>query len=270
LEEWRFIDSGPLDGATQMAIDQTVVNNTVRLNSSTLRVYQWKPYCISLGYNQSEVNIDLNRCRQEKIDVVRRPTGGRAVFHAQELTYSVVIKEGDPLFLKSISEIYKYISRGLVLGIEKLGVPARLQKRSLDIGSHYRTSLSTSCFSAATRYEVMVEGRKLVGSAQRRLPKGILQHGSILIGDEHLSLCNYIDGIDDKEKEQIQKTLEDKTISIGHYIGIEIDYSEVAEAIRMGLGEALNIKFEMGDLIEEEWDQVFKLREEFSILSNKE
>ena len=267
MDVWRWIESGPDDGATQMATDRAVLECAVELGKPTFRVYQWKPHCISLGYNQSLDTIDLDRCRAGGIDVVRRPTGGRAVLHAGEVTYSVIIPRGSSYHFSSIGEIYNLVSRGLVQGIRKLGIPADLEKRSIDLKSHYMSYPSVSCFSAAARHEVVVGKKKLVGSAQRRLSNGILQHGSILTGDGHLTLPDYLRGLKPEERGRMRETLEEKTTSIGGYLGREVDYREVVGAIQKGMEEALSIRFEQTTLTNEEISQIRCFRSQFSILS---
>jgi lipoate-protein ligase A len=269
MQAWRWIESGPDDGATQMAVDRAVLECALKSGRLTFRVYRWKPYCISLGYHQSADAIDFDVCRRDQIDVVRRPTGGRAVFHAEEVTYAAVIPEGHSFLSRSIGEAYNMIGRGLAEGIRKLGVPAKLQRRSLDVRSHYRTMPSVSCFSAAAKHEVVVEGRKLVGSAQRRLSEGLLQHGSILTGDDHLGFPEYLRGLASEERAQLRRTMEEKTISIGQYLKRNVGWEEIVACIRRGLEEVLDIVFKDGDLSSDEKEQACLYREEYDVLSKK-
>jgi len=266
VEKWRWIEDSPTDGATQMAVDRAILENAASFGRVTVRIYRWKPYCISLGYHQSVENIDLDRCKQDGIDVVRRPTGGRAVLHAEEITYSIIIPAGSFPFSASVGEVYNFVSRGLVRGIQKLGVPAELQKRTMDLRSHYKTPLSVSCFSASARHEVVIGEKKLIGSAQFRFAGGILQHGSILVGDAHLALPDYLKGIGPGKREQLKLVMEGKTISINGYLGREIGYKEIAEKLRQGMEEEFSIEFENGGLTEKERKQIPDLRKAFSVL----
>lgn len=269
VDTWRWIHSAPTDGATQMAMDQAILENGAALRIPTMRVYQWKPYCISLGYHQSVEVIDLMRCQRDGIDVVRRPTGGRAVFHAEEVTYSVVIPKGDVRCSWSIGKVYNLLSQGLARGIRMLDVPAELQKRAVDLHAHYQTPLSASCFSAAARHEVMVGGRKLVGSAQRRLSEGLLQHGSVLTGDAHLNLSKYLQGLAPEEKKKMQKTMESKTVSLSRYLERKVNPGEVIDVLRKGMEEELGMTFVDGELTEEEKKKVHLLKERFSVCSSE-
>jgi len=269
LKIWRWIDSGFADGATHMAIDQAMLENAGSMEIPTMRVYRWRPFCISLGYNQSVECIDPDRCLNSGIDVVRRPTGGRAVLHAEEVTYSVVIPKQGLSFSSSIGHIYHLVSQGLVRGLRKCGVQAVLQKRSPDFNSHYKTSLSVSCFSAAARHEILLNGKKLVGSAQRQVHDGILQHGSILTGEAHLALPEYLKDIQTSQVDRMKKILEEKTISIAGYLRHSVDYGEIVRAIKGGMKEELSIEFEEGELTVVEKDRAEIYYPNFSVFSGK-
>lgn len=269
MEVWRWIDTGCAEGTTHMAVDQAMLEHVMTIGQPTMRVYCWNPPCISLGYHQSSETIDMEQCKRDGIDVVRRPTGGRAVFHAEEVTYAIVIPEGSSFYSTSIEHVYNRISQGLVQGIRYLGVPAVLQKRSLNLRNHYETPVSVSCFSAAAKHEVMLNGRKLVGSAQRRLPGGILQHGSILTGRAQLNLPKYLKGLGEKEKERMRKMVEAKTATIGDYLGRTADYDEVVEALKKGMEEQFSIVLEDKGLADEEKQLVELLYGKFSIYSGR-
>jgi len=210
-----------------------------------MRLYHWVPSCISLGHHQDSGSIDLDRCQEEGIDVVRRPTGGRAVFHAEEITYAVILPPGAEGG-DTIRSVYRMIGTGLVCGLRKLGVPAQLERRPLNFHTHYRSALSVSCFSAAARDEIVLGGRKLVGSAQRRLPNGILQHGSILLGDAHLRLPEFFRDVDSAGRLRMREEIAWKTVSIRSALNRIIPFEEGAEALRSGMEEALDIRFETG------------------------
>jgi lipoate-protein ligase A len=151
--------------------------------------------------------------------------------------------------------------------MQSLGIPAELQKRQLDIRAHYRTVDSTSCFSAAARYEVLVEGRKLVGSAQRRLAEGVLQHGSILLGHTHQYLPDYLLSLNPEEKEKLRKTMAEKTVTIADCLPSNIGYRSVQDAIKEALAVTLSLRFEDGEPTEAERKRIGELREVHSIMS---
>jgi lipoate-protein ligase A len=267
MEMWRWIESEAADGATNMAIDQALLENTETIHRPAMRVYGWFPYCISLGYHQSEDDIDFDLCRKKHIDVVRRPTGGRAVFHAEEVTYAVIVPQSASIFQQSITAVYNLISLGLLTGIKKLGVPANFEKRPIDLHDHYKKVVSISCFSASARHEVVVDGKKLIGSAQRRLPGKILQHGSILLGSAHLTLPELIKKSDDQIRKRMKIELKNRTVSLCQCLGREISFKDVAESIKKGMEEALSIRFVDGELTIQERKSSERLKERFSILS---
>lgn len=268
METWRWIESEAADGATNMAIDQALLQNTDTVIQPIMRVYGWSPYCISLGYHQSEDDIDFNLCRERQIDVVRRPTGGRAVLHAEEVTYAVIVPQCASIFQQSITAVYNLISRGLLTGINKLGVPASFEKRSIDLRDHYKKEASISCFSASARHEIVVGGRKLVGSAQRHLPGKILQHGSILLGAAHLTLPELIKKGDNQTKQKMKTELMEKTISLSQCLGRKVSCKEVIESIKKGMEETLSIRFVSRDLTVQERECSERLKERFSIYCN--
>ena len=270
MDVWRWIDTGSADGLTQMATDLAIAEKASHHQKPTFRVYCWQPYCISLGYHQSETHIDKHKCRLEGIDIVRRPTGGRAVFHAQEVTYSVVIPQNTSCFSDQIHTIYHLIGRGLIKSLQKLGIQPKLQKGSLDFGKHYKKNISIGCFSATSRYEVMINNRKVIGSAQRHFNGAVLQHGSILTGDLHLMLPQYLSDLSSEEKEKMTKDLKMKTISLENYLERHVDYKEVTDALRRGMSESLSVLFEDSELTNVESEHIEICRSRGFILSRQE
>jgi len=266
METWRWIDTGFETGAMQMAIDWVLLDEVQRTGIPVMRIYRWDPFCISMGHNQALSHIDLDRCRAGNIHVVRRPTGGRAVFHAREVTYSVMVPGSSPYARESVQEFYMRVSRGLANGMQALGVPAALEKRGLDLRKHYKKSaLAASCFSAAARYEVVVEGRKLIGSAQRRIRGGLLQHGSILTGDEHLNLPWYLNSGSDDERREMRRQIDELTISAGSYLGRDVSYQEAGGAVQQGVAREMGIEFVHQPLSSDEGGKAAELLPEFSV-----
>ena len=261
---WRWIDRGAEDGATQMAIDQAMILEARSTAQPTFRVYQWHPHCISLGYHQSQDIFDRDRCRQAQVDVVRRPTGGRAVFHAEELTYSAIIPFGIHDALDSAQSVYRIISEALAEAIRSLGVPAQLEKRKPDLRAHYQKDESASCFSATARHEVLIHGKKLIGSAQRSFPWGVLQHGSILIGPRHADLPLFLNEIPVLQKERFIELLKQKTAVLQEFMPCPVSLSS---AIRETLASRLHIEFQNTDLTSAEAQRLDALRTEFLIFS---
>ena len=176
--EWRlWVDEIPRPGWANMAIDQTLLDRAEQYHESWLRLYQWQPHCLSFGRHEPATRrYDVDRIREMGLDTVRRPTGGRAVWHCQELTYSVA---APAVRLGSLHVAYLEIHRMLAAALRELGTAASLASPSgpspIDAGA---------CFARAAGGEVMVNGRKVVGSAQLRHGGALLQHGSIMLEDD--------------------------------------------------------------------------------------
>ena len=179
---WRFINTGRADGAFNMALDLALASSVRNKTSGpVLRFYDWEHPTISLGYNQDAEQLDMEACRQAGVKVVRRPTGGRAVFHFNEFTYSVIALQNDPLLGGPVLDTYRTISQALVLGLSRMGIESELQ-RSQSAGASVKDS--PLCFAAAGRYEITAAGKKILGSAQRRVEGVILQQGSLLLAQD--------------------------------------------------------------------------------------
>ena len=242
----RFIDTGANDAYANMAIDEAILSYC---KVPVLRVYSWKPEAISVGYNQ-DVNkeINLENCKNNGINIVRRITGGKAVFHDKEITYSFILPESLNLLPKDINESYKVIANALVIALKKFGVKAEIKK----IPEKIATPI---CFNSSNWYELLVNNKKISGSAQRRMDGKILQHGSILIDfdcNKNNLLFNSNNLIDNIEN------LRKRITSIKK----EINYSEMANSIKQGFQK--NFGFEMIDdsLTIEERNLTEKLRKE--------
>ncbi len=179
-QPWRFVDTGARDAASNMALDEALlVMHEAGATLPTLRVYGWCQPTLSLGYAQNaHQEVDLAVCHAQGVAVVRRPTGGRAVLHDQEVTYSVVM----PLALDdgphTITEHYRRIGMALAAALQALGLPVHLARPQVRTAPT-RAPASPACFAALSRYELSVAGKKMVGSAQKHAQRALLQHGSI-------------------------------------------------------------------------------------------
>lgn len=239
---WRFLNSGECAGRLNMETDEGLALSLLRGEGfPSIRVYGWNPWTLSLGWNQSPEDVLVDRAEADGIEVVRRPTGGRAVLHADELTYSVVMKaEG-----KSVREIHRMISEGLLCGVRRLGVEAALEERGGDFpaGSGFR---SAACFVAAARSEIVVAGRKLVGSAQRRYgAQGredvVLQHGSLLLGDDHIRIVDYLRMPGDM-RDALRRELRRRSTNLSAELGRRVSIEEAAAAVKEGFEEAWGVR----------------------------
>ncbi len=180
MKEWKLVvDKIPLKGSLNMAIDEYLLHSLEEDSQTFLRFYQWEKPTVSLGYSQNiEKVVNLNYCRENRIDIVRRITGGKLVLHHQEITYSVCSSD-NVAFPPSLSESYRLISEALIHGLKKMGIDAYL---SSEAPASYAKG-NMPCFSYPARNEIEVDRKKIVGSAQKRLGTRFIQHGSIPVED---------------------------------------------------------------------------------------
>jgi lipoate-protein ligase A len=178
---WRLLVTEPTDGATNMAIDEALWRGRqAGASLPTLRFFAWSPPTVSLGYGQPlDRHVDLDACRALGVGLVRRPTGGSAIYHdgpARELTYSVVATAADLAIGPDLLETYRWIGAALLRGLQALGAPAELVPERPPAGP-----VPAFCFARTGVFEIEIGGRKLVGSAQRRQGEAFLQHGAVLL-----------------------------------------------------------------------------------------
>ena len=197
MSGWRLLVTEPADGAANMAIDEALWRGRrQRTSPPTLRFYAWSPPTVSLGYGQPlDQDVDLEACRALGVGVVRRPTGGRAIYHdgpERELTYSVAALNDDLGVGPDLLATYRWIARALARGLRDLGVPVEIVERRRDYGP-----VPGFCFARSGSYELTFDTRKIVGSAQRRHGRSFLQHGSILLGIDAARLAAIFPGTPD-------------------------------------------------------------------------
>ncbi len=179
MNSWRLINSGFQTGAMNMALDEALLNSVAKGDSlPVLRFYRWLPATVTLGYAQSVVtDLDLEVCRQAGLDVVRRSTGGRAVLHDNEVTYSVIAPLNTDQFGNSVLDCYRVISEILQKTLVQFGLPAQLVPGKPR--GDKPNAMKAVCFSTPSQYELVIDGRKVAGSSQKRHGQTFLQHGSI-------------------------------------------------------------------------------------------
>jgi lipoate-protein ligase A len=207
---WRLILDGALPGAVNMASDVAILEAvSAGASPPTLRFYAWCPPCLTLGRHQNVEAADLDFCRVEGIDVVRRPTGGRALLHHQELTYAVIAKLGTFLLPRALQEAYRLICGALVAAMRELGIDAELTRGKVNLQLPGPRS-TAPCFEAPAGGEVVVGGRKLIGSAMREHAGTILQHGAILLDwDDRLQTGAMGVGSDSSLRHQVTTVAEE-------------------------------------------------------------
>ncbi|NOZ60621.1 MAG: lipoate--protein ligase family protein [Calditrichaeota bacterium] len=270
MDEWRFLNTGFGDGFNNMVIDEILATKIVpETKIPIFRLYRWRPYAISLGYHQDVNEFNLELCARDNIDLVRRPTGGRAVFHAEEMTYSVVIPKGHPFFAEDIFTTYNKISRGLLQGLRSFGVDAELVRREDNEAKSAEYKQSVPCFSTSARFEIAFGGKKLVGSAQRRYENSILQHGSILTGTFHLNLAKYVKLKTGITEESFREQLDKKTVTISQILSKPVAWEALAEALQAGFQKKFNIRFIDSQLTPREMAEVEKRKKTYPNMRRK-
>ena len=260
--EWRLIKDNYHTGFMNMAIDEAImIAHREGLVPPTIRFYQWSPPAVSLGYFQDlKKEIDVDVCRNLGIDIVRRPTGGKAVLHDKELTYSFIIKEDHPLVNNSILETYKKISGGMIRGLSYIGVTAKLvplrEKFKSDSlpkrekSETHHSDFKSICFSVPSQYEVQVEGKKIVGSAQVRKREIVLQHGSLLIELEKDKLFSVFNFPSVHIRERLKTRF--NATSLEEILKRKINFSELSEILPRGFEEEFGVRLAEGKLTEQE------------------
>jgi lipoate-protein ligase A len=237
---WHFVNTGFHSGEWNMMFDENLAQGFDPVNGRpVLRVYGWQPHTISLGANQRMDDFDLRKIYTDGIDIVRRPTGGRAIYHAHELTYSVVIAAAN----RSARDVYHYLSRGILASLRLLGIDATVAGIDERLPGVEANPLSIPCFSTSTRNEIQWNGKKIVGSAQRRYGNTILQHGSFLLGPKHQCLCEYLTMNIGTMRTAIEKNLAERTIDAETILHRPVSFTEAATALQRGFEQTYNITF---------------------------
>lgn len=247
MDSWRVIHFERCDPFVNMAVDEAIFRAARRRQRPpTLRFYGWEKSAVSLGYFQdADAEIHCEYCREKGIDIVRRPTGGKAVLHGDDLTYSVVARENNPLFTPDIVETYRTISACIIKGLEKSGVAAGMEEK----GRHGDGSSKAFCFAASYKNELLADGKKICGSAQVRAKGVFLQHGSLLIDFDPLAVCA---AIITKNTAIGAESLKKSVSSIRSSLGDNIDMEHLCGNIAAGFEEVLNIRLVEGELSPEE------------------
>ncbi len=257
---WRLIsEDQPRPGAWNMAIDRALMETCgTQVAPPTLRIYSWAPPAVSLGKGQSAAVVDWAKCQSDRVEVVRRPTGGWAIFHSDELTYSVAAHADEPGLAGPLLEAYRALSDGLIAGLDHLGLPAQLAPSP----SAAEKAGLLACFEVPYNNEITVEGKKLMGSAQARSGRKLLQHGSLPLEGDVGRAADYLlfvqttaDGemhADDAARAALRTRLREHATTASAAAGRPITFAEAAAAMVKGFAATLGIVLEPGTLTLEE------------------
>ena len=246
--KYLHIDTGYNDAFYNMAVDEALMKLSKK---PVLRFYTWKPAAVSLGYFQSINDIDLDFCKKNNIDVVRRLTGGKAVFHDDELTYSFIIDENK--MPKSVIDSYKIISKGVLIALNNLGINARFKDDNV------KKSKTPVCLANPSWYEIIVDDKKIAAAAQTRKNGKLLQHGPILFNLDYEKYCSIFKNNSKRLLEETKKRI----TSLNEYK--KISYENLKKELIKGFQDNFNVEFEESELTKEQKKLVNKLvREKYS------
>jgi len=244
---WRFLDSGPGGAAFNMALDEALLRAVAAGESPpVLRVYRWSGPSVSLGYAQrAERELDMAACAVAGVAVVRRLTGGRAVWHADELTYSFAGPSGTERLGGSISESWWLIARAISGSLESLGARTDLAAADRARKAVPQPGSANPCFSSATRHEITFQGRKLVGSAQRRVEGAFLQQGSLLLTNCQGRFLDFLPAwVDQAARARMCEALEQGVTGLDRAAGRYVCYEEAAAALHLGFAQSFGAALE--------------------------
>lgn len=265
-ETWHFINTGQHDPYYNMALDEALLNFVSRGEiDPVIRFYTWDPPTLSIGYFQRlEKEIDIDMVRKKGYGLVRRQTGGRGVLHDKELTYSVIVPESHPAMPKIVTEAYRVISNGLLEGFKSLGFDAYFAiPRSKEEREKLKQPRSSVCFDAPSWYELVVEGKKIAGSAQTRQKGVILQHGSILQSIDIDDLFDMFIYKNDRLKSKMKDAFVEKAIAINDLSDKHVTLSEMEDAFKKGFAKGLNINFKPLELTKAQQQEVHELEKKY-------
>lgn len=240
LSTWRIVRTPPASGAWNMAVDEAILEAVGQRSAPpTLRLYAWQPACLSLGYAQPLKDADQDALAQHGWQLVRRPTGGRAILHTDELTYSVIAPLDEPRVTGSVLDSYRRLSRALVSALQRLGLPAQADKEyALPQGAQPGGPV---CFEVPSNYEITVAGKKLVGSAQARKKEGVLQHGSLPLFGDLTRITRVLRFYDETSRQRAAERLLAHAAN-AEMLGVKLTWEQSAQAFEAAFRETLNLE----------------------------
>ena len=250
-----------------MAVDEAILEAVGRAEVlPTLRLYAWQPPCLSLGYAQPLSDVDLEALTANGWELVRRPTGGRAILHTDELTYSVIGPENEPRLAGGVLKSYANLARALLRALELLAVPAQAVESpggTLPNGSNPGNSkvVNPVCFEVPSNYEITVSGKKLIGSAQARRKEGVLQHGSLPLYGDLTRITQALNFPDQTTRQNAADRLLARAATIESAIGSRLGWDQAAEALASAFSETLNLELVPQDLTPAELERAQALAE---------
>ncbi len=254
---WRLLITPPARGAWNMSVDESILEHIGRGESiPTLRLYAWTPACLSLGHAQPFADVDITRLKSHGWEVVRRATGGRAILHTDELTYSVIAPLNEPRVEGSVLESYNRLAQALLLAVKNLEIPVEI-KDEVKQDSILRNN--PVCFEVPSTYEITVNGKKLIGSAQARKKEGVLQHGSLPLTGDLTRICQALVFENESARETASKRLLERATTVESALGRGIGWETATQAFIHAFEAQLGLSLKRGGLSESESERADEL-----------
>ena len=250
--DWRLLITPPARGAWNMAADEAILEHAQAGRGAslpTLRLYAWTPPCLSLGYAQPFSDIDIHRLKQRGWEVVRRATGGRAILHTDELTYSVIAPSNEPSVEGSVLESYNRLAQALLLAVKSLEIPVEMKEGVTQDGILRNNPV---CFEVPSTYEITVDGKKLIGSAQARKKDGVLQHGSLPLAGDLTRICQALVFENELLRAEASQRLFERATTVESALGRAASWDEAAQAFIHAFEAQLGLSLQNGELSESE------------------
>jgi lipoate-protein ligase A len=259
-QQWRLLVTPPMTGAWNMAVDEAVLE-TVGQDQAlpTLRLYAWEPACLSIGYAQPCVDIDRKRLSDLGWNWVRRPTGGRAILHTDELTYSVIAPLTEPRVAGGVLESYQRLSRALLTALYSLKIPAEAHPTNPTGNTRENGPV---CFEVPSNYEIVVNGKKLIGSAQARRKNGVLQHGTLPLYGDLTRITKALIYSDEQNRREAALRLLSHATTVEIVLGYQMNWEIAAQAFIAGFQSELELDLIQVNLSDPESKLVETLIEE--------
>jgi lipoate-protein ligase A len=248
---WRLLITSPARGAWNMAVDEAILEHAQAGRGEslpTLRLYAWDPACLSLGHTQPFADVDTARLQARGWEVVRRATGGRAILHTDELTYSVTGSAEEPVLAGGVLESYNRLAQALFLAVKDIGLPVEIKEGKTNNGP----TPNPVCFEVPSTYEITVHGKKLIGSAQARKKEGVLQHGSLPLTGDLTRICQALVFESESAREEASKRLLTKATTVESVLGRAVPWETAAQAFVRAFEAQLGLCLERGELSESE------------------
>ncbi|RCK75415.1 MAG: Lipoate-protein ligase A [Anaerolineae bacterium] len=259
---WRLIITPSARGAWNMAVDEAILDAIGKeLVPPTLRLYSWQPPCLSLGYAQPISDVNLPALLSNGWDLVRRPTGGRAILHTDELTYAVIGPPQEPRLQGSVLESYQRLSQALLKALDLLHIPAQAKPLSSPTptatsalsgspasASHMPEHPNPVCFETPSNYEILANGKKIIGSAQARRKDGVLQHGSFPLYGDLSRILQVLTFPDEKSRQEAKIRLNQHATTAEEVLGEPLSWQAAANAFILAFEQTLELRFVKADL----------------------